>query len=117
MVVVEAGTGKILETLPIGAHSDAAAFDPGTNAAFSSNRDGTLTVITPSTPAPYQVAQTVQTLPTARTMAFDPETHQIYLVAAETDGISPPTDSRPFPHPHIKPNSFMVLTAEMEAFP
>jgi hypothetical protein len=43
-------------------------------------------------------------------MALDPATHRIYLAAAETDGFDPPTENHPHPRPHLKPESFMILT-------
>jgi YVTN family beta-propeller protein len=110
MLVVDAGTGKILDTLPIGAHSDAAVFDAATNFAFSSNGDGTLTVVGPADNGHYRVLDTAKTKVTARTMALDPLTHTIYMAAADTEGFDPPTEKNPEPHPHIKPDTFMILT-------
>jgi YVTN family beta-propeller protein len=110
MVVVNAKTGKITDTLPIGEHSDGAAFDPATGLTFSSNGDGTLTVVGAGPDGHYQVLQTVTTVPTARTMALDPATHQLYLAAAETDGFDPATPEHPHPRPHMKPDSFMIVT-------
>jgi hypothetical protein len=115
MVVVQAETGKILDTLVIGAHSDGAIFDPGTKLAFSSNGEGTLTVVGASDPDHYEVVQIVPTMPTARTMALDPSTHQIYLAAAETEGFDPPTEKHPEPRPHVKPDTFMILTVGQKA--
>jgi YVTN family beta-propeller protein len=109
MVVVNGTTGKIMETLPIGAHSDAAAFDSEKGLAFSSNGDGTLTVVVADGSDHYKIIQTVTTLPTARTMAVDPVTHQIYLAAAETDGSEAPTAQHPDPRPKIKPDTFKIL--------
>jgi len=110
MLVVDATAGKIIDTLPIGDHSDATLFDPATKLVFSSNGDGTLTVIGASRADHYSVLQTAKTMTTARTMALDPATHQIYLVAAETEGFDPPNEKHPTPRPHIKPDTFMVLT-------
>jgi len=110
MVVIDAVTGKIKDTLPIGASSDAAIFDPETKRVFSSNGEGSLTVVDASPPDHYQVVQTVATMPTARTMALDPLTHQLYLAAAETNGFDQPTAKHPHPRPHIKPETFMILT-------
>jgi DNA-binding beta-propeller fold protein YncE len=109
MLIVDAGTGKIVDALPIGVFSDATIFDPETNLAFSSNSDGTLDVVAATGPDHYTVVQTAKTLPLARTMALDPTTHHIYLVTAETDGFDPPTVERPHPRPHMKRDSFMVL--------
>ncbi len=110
MVVVDAASGKIIDALPIGQHSDGAAFDPGTGLAFSSNGEGTLTIVGAGDDGRYSVVQTVATKPTARTMALDPATHNVYLAAAETEGFEPATAERPEPRPHIKPDSFMILT-------
>ena len=110
MIVVDAATGRIIDTLPIGQHSDAATYDTGTGLAFSSNGDGTITAIGLSENGHYKVVQTVQTKPSARTMALDPTTHDLYLAAAETDGFDPPTDKYPESRPHIKPDTFMILT-------
>jgi DNA-binding beta-propeller fold protein YncE len=109
MLIVDAGTGKIIDALPIGGFSDATIFDPETNLAFSSNSDGTLDVVASSGPNHYAVIQTAKTVPLARTMALDPTTHHIYLVTAETDGFDAPTAEHPHPRPHMKPGSFMVL--------
>ena len=110
MAVVDATTGALQASLPIGASTDAAAYDPETGLAFSSNGDGTLTVIDASRPDHLTVVQTVPTMPTARTMALDPSTHRIWLAAAETDGFEAPTAERLHPRPHLKPGSFMILT-------
>ena len=111
MVVIDAASGRIGDVLAVGASSDAAVYDPGPKLAFSSNGDGTLTVVDASGER-CQVVEIVRTVPTARTMALDPSSHRIYLVAAETDGVEPATADRPHPHPHFKPGSFMVLTVE-----
>ncbi len=110
MAVVDAATGALRASLPIGAATDAAAYDPGTRLAFSSNGDGTLTVIDASQPDHFTVVQTVPTMPTARTMALDPSTHRIWMAAAETDGVEAATAERPHPRPRLKPESFMILT-------
>jgi hypothetical protein len=109
MVVVNGATGTIDDVLAIGGGSDAATFDPDTKRAFSSNGDGTLTVVDASGDH-SAVIETVRTVATARTMALDPATHRIYLAAAETDGLEPPTAEHPRPHPHFKPGSFMIVT-------
>jgi len=110
MVVVDGATGKIMDTLPIGASSDGAVFDAKTKLAFSSNGDGTLTVVGATSPDHYKVLQTVSTMPTARTVTLDPAEHRLYLAAAETEGFDPPTEKHPQPRPHIKPDTFMILT-------
>ena len=83
MVVLDADSGKILATLPIGRGSDGCVFDPERGLAFSSNgRDGTLTVVREEAPDRFAVAATIPTQQGARTMTLDPKTHRIYLSAA-----------------------------------
>src|SRR5205823_12146880 len=61
MVIIDANTGKGLATLPIGTGVDGAVFNPATMEAFSSQGDGTLTVIKEKSPASFEVEQTVKT--------------------------------------------------------
>ncbi len=82
MVVLDADTGQVVAQPAIGRGTDACAFDPDTGLAFSSNGDGTLTVVREDSKGGYEVAETVKTEPGARTMALDPKTHDIYLVTA-----------------------------------
>lgn len=83
MAVLDADSGKIIATLPIGDHVDATAFDPGTKLIFNSNGEGTITVIHQDSPDRYSVVETVKTAPRAKTMAFDPKTHLLFLSTAE----------------------------------
>ncbi|HEX4046385.1 MAG TPA: YncE family protein [Elusimicrobiota bacterium] len=109
MAVVDATTGKILATPPIGEHPDAAAYDPGTGFAFSSNGGGTLTVVERGADGKYSVAQTVKTRKGARTMALDSQTHRALLVTAEFGPAPKPTSEQPRPRPSIKPGTFTLL--------
>ena len=83
MAVMNADTGQIVTTVPIGDHVDATAFEPATGLIFNSNGDGTVTVIHEDSPDKYSVVQTIKTVPRARTMALDPKTHQIFLSVVE----------------------------------
>jgi len=83
MAVVNADTGQVIATLPIGDHVDATAFDPASHLIFNSNGEGTITVIHQDGPDKYSVVENVKTLPKAKTMALDPITHQLFLSAAE----------------------------------
>jgi YVTN family beta-propeller protein len=83
MAVMDADSGKVITTLPIGDHVDATAFDPETNLIFNSNGEGTVTVIRQENPDKYSVVETVKTLPRAKTMALDFKTHQLFLSTAE----------------------------------
>jgi DNA-binding beta-propeller fold protein YncE len=82
-VILNADDGKIITTLPIGNGVDAAEFNPNTMEAFSSQGDGTLTVIKENTPTSFEVEQNVQTKPGARTSTLDSKTNQIFLITAQ----------------------------------
>ena len=102
MAVVSGITGEILATVAIGKGCDATAYDSELKLAFSSNGEGTLTIISADT---YTVRQTLATQPTARTMALDDASHRIYTVAADTEapnvvGV----------RPRLKPGTFTLLT-------
>jgi YVTN family beta-propeller protein len=84
MAVMNADTGQVITTLPIGDHVDATAFDEATKLIFNSNGEGTITVIRQESPDKYSVLETVKTLPRAKTMAFDPKTHRLFLSTVES---------------------------------
>ena len=102
MAVVSGKTGEILATVPIGKGCDATAYDSGLQLAFSSNGEGTLTIISADT---FTVRQTLATQPTARTMALDDANHRIYTVAAEME-----TPGAVGTRPRLKPGTFTLLT-------
>jgi DNA-binding beta-propeller fold protein YncE len=86
MVVVNADSGAMVAKLPIGRGTDAAAFDPKRGYAFSSNGvDGTLSIIQEKDAQTFVSLGDLKTTVSARTMALDPETGRIYLVAAELE--------------------------------
>ncbi len=102
--VVDADTGKVVATPKIGEGPDAAAFDPATDDFFASNGEGTLTVIHEDSPDKYSVVDTVPTKKSARTMALDPKTHNIFLPAAEFE---PPAPGQR--RGKMKPGTFVIL--------
>jgi len=83
MAVLDADSGKVITTVPIGDHVDATAFDPESKLIFNSNGEGTITVIRQESPDKYSVVETVKTAPRAKTMALDPKTHRLFLSTAE----------------------------------
>src|SRR5437016_10571234 len=109
MVVVNADNGKVITTLPIGSGTDAAGFDPETGYAFSSNGEGTLTVVHEDSPDKFSVVENVPTQARARTMALDARTHQVFLVTAEFGPAPAPTAQTPRPRPPMLPGTFTVL--------
>ena len=109
MVVLDADAGRVLATLPTGKGTDGVEFDPGTGLAFSSNGEGTLTVIHEDGPDKFSVVGNVTTQRGARTMALDPATHRIYMAAASFGEPPAPTADRPHPRPPMIPGSFVIL--------
>ena len=105
MVVMNALNGKVITTLPIGSGCDGVAFDPGTKRAFSSNGDGTMTVVQEVNPDTFKVVENVATQSGARTIACDTSTHALYLPSAEYEPRAAGATGRPQP----KADSFMVL--------
>jgi DNA-binding beta-propeller fold protein YncE len=94
MVILNADTGKILDALPIGTGTDGATFNPATMEAFSSNGDGTLTVIKEESPTKFTVEQNVPTMRGAKTLTLDSKTSHILMIAAETaPAPQPPPDA------------------------
>lgn len=81
MTILDTLTGKAVATLAIGAHADGAAFDSEHQDAFSSNGDGTLSIVHELDPSHFAVTQTLATAPGAKTMALDPLSHKVYLPA------------------------------------
>jgi DNA-binding beta-propeller fold protein YncE len=110
MVVMDADTGKVVATPAIGEGVDAARFDPSSQLVFSSNGDGTLTVIHEDSPDKYSVIDNVQTERGARTMELDEKTHRIYTVTADLG----PQPTEPHEPPPMVPGTFRLLVLGQE---
>lgn len=106
MVVLNALTGEVITTLPTGSGTDGVAFDPSTKRIYSSNGEGTLTVIQQTGPDKYEVLENVPTLRGARTIAVDRKTHHIFMPTAEFE---PESSGKTERRPSIKPGTFIVL--------
>ncbi len=90
-VVLSADDGKILATLPIGRGTDGGGFNPSTMEAFSSQGDGTLTIVKENSPTSFEVEQTVQTKSRAKTCTLDTKKNQIVLITTEPSPNPPGT--------------------------
>jgi len=110
MVVMSAKDGKILATLPIAGSSDGAAFNPATMEAFSTQGNGTLTVVKEKSPTSFEVEENLQTMNGARTIALDTKTGHIYTMSVERGPAPPPPPAggRGFGAPAV-PGSFTIL--------
>jgi DNA-binding beta-propeller fold protein YncE len=109
MIILDADSGKVISSVPIGSGVDAVTFDSDFGLIFSSNGDGTLTVVKADSADKYSVLENVPTQKGARTMALDPKSHRIYLVTADFGPAPAPTTEHPHPRPSILPNSFALL--------
>jgi len=83
MAVIDADSGKVITTVPIGDHVDATVFDEETKLIFNSNGEGTISVIHQDSPDKYSPVETVKTAPRAKTMALDSKTHRLFLSTIE----------------------------------
>jgi len=108
MVVMDAVSGKVIASLPIGRGVDYAAFDPQAKLVFFSCSEGVLSVFHEKAADEYEDAGAVKTQPSARTMAFDPKTKKVFLSAAEYTE-TPATTPGGRPQRTMKPGSFVVL--------
>ena len=109
MAVVDANSGKVVATPAIGDGPDAARFDAKHQLAFSSNGEGTLSVVHENSPDSYSVIQTLPTKRGARTMALDQASGTIYVVTADFGPRPAATPDHPHPRPALAPGSFEVL--------
>jgi YVTN family beta-propeller protein len=109
MAVTDAASGKQVAKVKIGAGPDAVAFDPHRGLVFSSNGEGTLTVVRQESGDRYTVAQTVKTQKGARTMALDPATGRVYTVTSLFGAAPTPTPEQPHPRPAPLADTFTVL--------
>ena len=121
MIILSATDGHILTDLPIGNGSDGATFNPATMEAFSSQGDGTLTVVKEASPTSFSVEQTVATPARAKVLTLDTKTNQILSITAEygptpaappapaaSAGTAAPPPMRG-PRPPMIPHSFQIL--------
>ena len=121
MIVLSATDGHIITDLPIGNGSDGATFNPATMEAFSSQGDGTLTVVKEDSPANFSVEQTVATPARAKVLTLDAKTNRIFTITAEYGpvpaappaGTPPPPPGAPAwmrgPRVPMIPSSFQIL--------
>jgi YVTN family beta-propeller protein len=104
LAVVEADSGKVTQTLPIGDDCDAVAYDSETGYVFASAGEGKLTVIRKGNGGKYSVVQNLSSPQGSKTMALDTGRHQIYLPAAKFTG-----DPTKRPRPSVVPGSASIL--------
>lgn len=109
MVVVDADTGANVASVPIGAFSDGAAFDPARKRALSSNGEGTISVIEEKDANHFVSLGEIPTARSARTIAIDPATGRLFLPAAAIDASQPAEQSGGRSRPRYLPGSLKLL--------
>ncbi|MDE3198821.1 MAG: hypothetical protein KGN84_20905 [Acidobacteriota bacterium] len=111
MVILSAKDGKILTRLPIAGGSDGAVFNPATKEAFSTQGNGTMTIVKEKSPKEFEVEQNLQTMNGARTIAFDSKTGHLFTMSQER-GPAPagaPSRGGRAPMGPAIPGSFTIL--------
>ena len=117
MVILSARDGKVLTTLPLAGGSDGAVFNPATMEAFSTQGNGTMTIVKEISPTSFKVEQNLQTMNGARTLAFDSKTGHLFTMSQERGPVpaaaaaaaAQAPGGRPPQGPPI-PGSFSILT-------
>ena len=111
MAVIDADSGKVITTLPIGPGVDATAFDPATGNIFNScgGGDGSLVVVHQDGANQYRVIETHATQKRAKTLALDPRSHRVFLTAGVFGAAPAATAQDPKPRAPILPGTFSVL--------
>jgi DNA-binding beta-propeller fold protein YncE len=109
LAILDSDSGKMLGTAQIGADPDGAAFDRRSGRIFTSNHDGTLSVVGEVSPGTYALQQTVQTASGARTIALDDTTGRVFLPSARFGAAPAPTPAAPEPRARLIPESFAII--------
>jgi DNA-binding beta-propeller fold protein YncE len=110
MVILSATDGKILANLPLAGGSDGVVFNPATMEAFSTQGNGTMTIVKEKSPTSFEVEQNLQTMKSARTVTFDSKTGHLFTMSQERGPApaSPPGGGRG-PQGTPVPGSFTIL--------
>jgi len=109
MVVVDYITGKVITTVKIGEGVDGVSFDPGLNRVYSSNGEGTMTVVQEKDANTFTVLENVHTQKGARTITVNTKTHKLYLPTAGYGEAPAATAQNPHPRAAVKPGTFEVI--------
>ncbi len=109
MMVIDAEKGAIVAQVPIGKRVDGVVFDSKSKLAYSSNGEGTITVVQEVAANEFKVIETIKTEIGARTIAFDPKTQHVFVSTAEYGETPAATAEVPNPRPKVIPGTFMVL--------
>ena len=110
LVMMDADTGKIIgPSFPIGDRVDTNIFDPDAKIVAAATREGTIHIFHEDSPDKLTEVETVKTEFGAKTMGFDPKTHNLFVTTSDFDPAPPPTEKQKNPQPVAKPGTFRVL--------
>ena len=109
LIVMDADSGKVIQSFPISAGVDAAAYDEEKGLIFVSTREGMIHIFHEDSPDRFSVVETVKTQVGAKTMGLDTKTHTLFLDTADFAPSSSPTPERPRQRPQAIPGTFRVL--------
>jgi DNA-binding beta-propeller fold protein YncE len=109
VIMMNADTGKVLQSYPITSVVDANAFDPGTNMLFVATREGVMHIYHEDSADKLSEVEAVKTEFGAKTLQVDPKTHNVFLSTSDFNPPAAPTEKQPHPQPTAKPGNFRVL--------
>jgi YVTN family beta-propeller protein len=109
LAIMDADSGKVLQTFPIGDGVDTNIYEPETGLLFTATREGTLHIFHEDTPDKFSVVETVKTAFGARNMALDPKTHRLFIDTADFAPAAAPTAEQPKPPPTPVSGTFRLL--------
>jgi DNA-binding beta-propeller fold protein YncE len=109
MIVLDAKNGNVVAQAPIGKRVDGVVFDPASKRAFSSNGEGSITVVQEISLNDFKVVETIASEPGARTITMDPKTHHVFVSTAQYGKAPAATTENPNPRPPVVPGTFMIL--------
>ena len=109
VIMMDADTGKVIQSYPISGGVDANAFDPATGLLFVATREGMLHIFHEDSPGKLSELEAIKTEYGAKTLQLDPKTHKIFLTTSDFDPPAAPTEKQPHPLATAKPGNFHVL--------
>jgi DNA-binding beta-propeller fold protein YncE len=109
VIMMDADSGKVLQSYPISAGVDANSFDPATGMLFVATREGMLHIYHEDSPDKLSEVEAVKTQYGAKTLQVDPRTHNVFLTTSDFNPPAAPTEKQPHPLATAKPGNFRVL--------
>src|SRR5258706_16224753 len=109
LAVMDADSGKVVQTFPIGSGVDTNIYEAETGLLFTATREGTLHIFHEDSPDKFSVVETVKTEFGARNMALDPQTHKLFIDTADFTPAAAPTAEQPKPQPTPVSGTFRLL--------